>query len=271
MKKHLSTIILVLILFAGLGIMLYPSVSDWWNSLHQSRAIANYTDMVANMDDEVYEEMWNRAVAYNQELWKRMNRYFPDDEEKAEYRSLLNISGTGIMGYIDIPSISCELPIYHGTDESVLQIAVGHIESSSLPVGGEGSHCVLSGHRGLPSAKLFTNLDQLKEGDIFMLNVLDETLTYEVDQIRIVLPEEVDDLELVKGKDYCTLVTCTPYAVNTHRLLVRGHRIDNLEEAVVIRVSADARKLDPKLIAPAMAIPMLMVLLIWLLIRYRKK
>lgn len=271
MKKHLSTIVLVLILFAGIGIILYPSVSDWWNSLHQSRAIANYADTVASLNDEMYEAMWNRAVAYNQELQDRVNRYFPTDEEKAEYESVLNISGTGIMGYIDIPSINCALPIYHGTSEEVLQVAVGHIESSSLPVGGEGSHCVLSGHRGLPSAKLFTDLDRLREGDIFLLNVLDETLTYEVDQIRIVLPEEVDDLELVRGKDYCTLVTCTPYAVNTHRMLVRGHRIDNLEEAVVIRVSADARKLDSKLIAPAMAIPMLLVLLIWLLIRYRKK
>lgn len=271
MKKHLSTIILIVILFAGLSLLLYPTVSDYWNSLHQSRAIASYVEDVANLDDETYEQVLADARAYNEALWSRPNRYFPTDEEMTDYMSQLNISGSGVMGYIDIPSINCTLPIYHGVDEAVLQVAIGHIESSSLPVGGSGTHCVLSGHRGLPSAKLFTNLDQMKEGDIFMIRVLDEVLTYEVDQIRIVLPEEVNDLDLVEGKDYCTLVTCTPYGVNTHRLLVRGYRIANTEESEAIRVTPDAIKLDPKLTAPALAIPMLTVLLIWLLIRYRRK
>lgn len=273
MKKHLSTIILILILVAGLSLLLYPTVSDYWNSLHQSRAIASYTETVADLDSEVYEQMMSDAHAYNEALWHRINRYFPTEEERADYEAQLNVSGSGIMGYISIPTIDVSLPIYHGTSEAVLQVAVGHIDSSSLPVGGIGTHCVLSGHRGLPSAKLFTNLDRLKEGDVFMLYVLDETLTYEVDQIRIVLPEEVDELELAKDKDYCTLVTCTPYGVNSHRMLVRGHRVDNLaeEEILEIRVTADAKRLDPKAVAPAVAIPMLFVLLVWLLIRYRKR
>ncbi|MCM1190344.1 MAG: class C sortase [bacterium] len=271
MKKHLSTIILIVILFAGLSLLLYPTVSDYWNSLHQSQAIATYVEDVANLDDEAYDQILADARAYNEALWSKPNRYFPTEEDLDDYFSQLNVSGTGVMGYIEIPSINCALPIYHGTDEAVLQIAVGHVESSSLPVGGEGTHCVLSGHRGLPSAKLFTNLDQLKEGDVFLLRILDEVLTYEVDQIRIVLPEEVSDLELVKGKDYCTLVTCTPYAVNTHRLLVRGKRIATAKEVAAVRVTPDAIKLDPKLTAPALAIPMLMVLLIWLLFHYRKR
>ena len=271
MKKHLSTIILTVILVAGLSLLLYPTVSNYWNSLHQSRAIASYEEAVASMDDETYEAYWNQAVAYNEQLWKRSNRYYPSEEDKSEYQSLLNISGNGIMGYIQIPSIDVSLPVYHGVDEAILQVAVGHIESSSLPVGGDSTHCVLSGHRGLPSARLFTDLDQLAEGDIFMLKVLNDTLTYQVDQIRIVLPEEVDELELARGKDYCTLVTCTPYGINTHRLLIRGVRIDNLAEGVVVRVTPDATLLDPKLVAPAIAIPMLLVLLIWLLIKYRKK
>ncbi len=271
MKKHLTNIILVLILIAGLSLLLYPTVSDYWNSLYQSRAIANYTETVANMDREVYEKMLADARAYNEKLWNRANRYFPTEEQQREYESLLDVSGTGIMGYIEIPSINCSLPIYHGTSEAVLQIAVGHIESSSLPVGGEGTHCVLSGHRGLPSARLFTDLDRLSEGDIFTIQVLNETLTYEVDQIRIVQPEEINELEMVKDVDYCTLVTCTPYGINTHRLLVRGIRIDNIEEAQTVHVTPDAVLLDSRLTAPAIAIPMLAILLLWLLIHYRKR
>ena len=184
---------------------------------------------------------------------------------------MLDISDNGIMGYIEIPSIKCSLPIYHGVDEAVLQIAVGHIEWTSLPVGGESTHCVLSGHRGLPSAKLFTNLDQLVVGDIFIMRVLDETLTYEVDQIRIVEPQDVEALKIVPGEDLCTLVTCTPYGVNTHRLLVRGHRVENQTDAAMIYVTADAMQIEPVLVAPIVATPMLLLLLVWLMIRYRKK
>ena len=202
---------------------------------------------------------------------ERRNTYTLSDEQMREYESLLDLSGLGIMGYIEIPEIDCSLPVYHGTEESVLQIAVGHIEWTSLPVGGEGTHCVLSGHRGLPSAKLFTNLDKLEPGDVFLLRILDEVLTYEVDQILIVEPQDTSALQIVKGKDYCTLMTCTPYGVNTHRLLVRGHRIDNIEQAQSVRVTADAVQIEPTLVAPIVAIPILLLLLIALLLPKRQK
>ena len=265
MRKHGTTILLFLILLIGLSLMLYPSFSDWWNSMHQSRAIAAYSEQVAQLDTDRYGQIWEDARAYNQSLLYRENSFLLSDEQKAEYERLLDVSGMGIMGYIEIPEINCSLPIYHGTEESVLQIAVGHIEWSSLPVGGESSHCVISGHRGLPSAKLFTNLDKLTEGDTFMLRVLDEVLTYEVDQILIVEPQETEPLRIEEGKDYCTLVTCTPYGINSHRLLVRGHRIDNVEEADAVRITADVIQIEPLLVAPFAALPLLAVLLVILL------
>ena len=264
-NNHITTILLFLILLSGLSLLLYPSVSDYWNSLHQSRAIASYAEEVANLDSDKYDELWDDANSYNRSLVGRDNSYLLSDEQKAEYERLLNLSGLGVMGYIEIPEIGCSLPIYHGTDDSVLQIAIGHLEWSSLPVGGESTHCVLSGHRGLPSAKLFTNLDKLQEGSIFMLRVLDEVLTYEVDQILIVEPQETAALQIVEGEDYCTLVTCTPYGINTHRLLVRGHRIENIEEERVARVTADAIQIDPLLVAPIVSIPILLILLFILL------
>lgn len=270
MKKNGSTIILILIFLTGLSLLLYPTVSDYWNSFHQTRAIASYEEIVATLDEEEYEEIWAEAVAYNKKLLTQPNRWNPTSEEIEAYESLLNVAGNAIMGYVEIPSISCTLPIYHGTDEAVLQIAIGHMEGSSLPVGGESTHCVISGHRGLPSAKLFTKLDELVEGDVFMLQVLGETLTYEVDQIRIVEPREIDALEIVEGEDYCTLVTCTPYGVNSHRLLVRGHRVEN-REGKDVRIAADARQIEPEIVAPLVAVPILFVLLIWLLVKYRKK
>lgn len=270
-KKNLTTVILVIILLAGFSLLLYPTVSDYWNSFHQSRAIASYAEAVAEIDDEQYEKMWNEAVEYNQRLKERENHWFLSKKEEEEYNKILDISGTGIMGYIEIPSIKVSLPIYHGVDEGILQVAIGHIAGTSLPVGGEGMHCVVSGHRGLPSAKLFTDLDDLKEGDVFMMRVLDETLTYEVDQILIVEPEDVSALEFEEGKDLCTLVTCTPYGVNSHRLLVRGHRIGNFEDVNSIRVTADAQQFDPVLVAPALAAPMLLLLAAWVLIQYRKR
>ena len=265
-KGNLSTFILVLILLAGLSLLLYPSVSNYWNSLHQSKAIATYAEDVVNLDNDTYDQLWQDAASYNQSLLTRSNTYLLSDEQKAEYDRLLDVSGLGVMGYIEIPEIDVSLPIYHGTEESVLQIAVGHLEWSSLPVGGESTHCVLSGHRGLPSAKLFTNLDKLQEGDTFLLRILNEVLTYEVDQILIVEPRETAALHIVEGEDYCTLVTCTPYGVNTHRLLVRGHRIENIEEAKVVHVTADAIQIEPLLVAPIVAIPMLLVLFILLLL-----
>ena len=271
MRKHLSTIILILIFLVGLSLLLYPTVSDYWNSLHQSRAIAQYSEEVANLDNEQYDKLSAQAEAYNEMLIGKAQRFVLSEEEKAKYEQLLDLSGTGIMGYIEIPEIKCSLPIYHGTDEAVLQIAVGHIEGSSLPVGGPGTHAVLSGHRGLPSAKLFTDLDKLDTGDTFILRVLDETLTYEVDQILIVEPHELAALEIEPGKDYCTLVTCTPYGINTQRLLVRGHRVENQEQAQAVRVTADAMQIDPLIVAPLVAVPLLLLLLVLLLVKTGNK
>ena len=271
MRKHLSTIVLLFILFIGLSLLLYPTASDYWNSFHQTRAIATYAENVANLDNNQYDQLWEDARAYNQALPFRSDPYYLSEEQRAEYESLLDVSGLGVMGYIEIPEIDVSLPIYHGTEESVLQVAVGHLDWTSLPVGGESTHCVLSGHRGLPSAKLFTNLDKLREGDTFLLRVLDEVLTYEVDQILIVEPQETAALRVVEGKDYCTLVTCTPYGINTHRLLVRGHRVDNAEQAKTIRVTADAVQIEPLLVAPIVAIPMLLILLVLLLLPRRRK
>ncbi len=266
-----TTILLVLALLAGLGLLLYPSVSDYWNALHQSRAIAQYAEQVAELDNQRYEELWAAAERYNLALGTREARYEMTAAEQAEYDAVLNVLGDGAMGYVEIPSIQCTLPIYHGTSEAVLQIAAGHIAGTSLPVGGEGSHCALSGHRGLPSARLFTDLDQVDRGDEFFLHILDETLTYEVDQIRIVEPDEVEALEIERGKDYCTLITCTPYGVNSHRLLVRGHRVENREAAGAVRVTADAIQIEPVIAAPLVAAPMLLLLLAVLLIPRRPK
>lgn len=269
-KKNRSTIILVLIFIVGLSLLLYPSLSDYWNSFHQSRAIATYAEAVADLDDVDYEKMWQEAEEYNEQLKNKTNRWTMTEEEEEEYNRILDVGETGIMGYIEIPEIKVSLPIYHGTDEGVLQIAVGHIPGSSLPIGGMGTHSVVSGHRGLPSAKLFTNLDELKEGDIFMIRVLDETLTYEVDQIRIVEPDDLTSLEIDPEQDLCTLVTCTPYGVNTHRLLVRGHRIENLNDDS-IRVTADAMQVDEMLVATAVAVPVLVILFVWVMVHDRKR
>ncbi len=271
MKKHGSTILLFLIFALGMGLLLYPTVSNWWNNQHQSRAIASYSENVLKMDNSEKEAFIIKASEYNKMLIEGERNYFLSDEEADVYNTMLDITGTGIMSYIDIPSINVSLPVYHGVDDSVLQIAVGHLEWTSLPVGGESTHCVISGHRGLPSAKLFTNLDKLVEGDIFMLHTLDTTLTYQVDQILIVEPDELTSLGIIYGRDLCTLVTCTPYGINSHRLLVRGTRIENIEEAPVINVVSEAGQIDPLIIAPIVAAPILLVLLLYVLIKYRKK
>ena len=274
MKKKTGspiTLLLILILLAGVSLLLYPTVSDYWNSFHQSRAIASYAEQVANIDDAQYEELWDAARDYNQSLLHRPNDFILSDEQQEIYKSLLDIGGNGIMGYIEIPMIDVMLPIYHGTKESVLQIAVGHLDWTSLPVGGAGSHCVLSGHRGLPSARLFTDLDKLKVGDVFMLHVLNEILTYEIDQILIVEPQDTDPLLIEPGKDLCTMITCTPYGINSHRMLVRGHRIESQEEPKDIRITADAVRIEPLMVAPFVAVPILLVLLIILLLPKQKK
>lgn len=270
-KGMSSTIIIVLVLIAGLSLLLYPSVSDYWNSFHSSVAIADYSKVVSDISEEEYDKLLSAAQSYNNKISEKDNIFYLDDEQKKEYNDLLNITGTGIMGYIEIPNIKISIPVYHGTSEATLQIAIGHLEWSSLPVGGKSTHCVLSGHRGLPSAKLFTDLDKLVVGDVFVMRVLDDAYTYEVDKIMIVEPDETDDLVVIEGGDYCTLVTCTPYGINSHRLLVRGHRIENLESSKTVRVTADALQIEPMLIAPIVAIPMLLALLLYILFKPKKK
>lgn len=271
MKKHLTTILLLVILLAGAALLLYPSFADYWNSFHQSRAIASYVDSVSGLSDEEYEALWEGARAFNKKLIGRPALSVLTEAEREEYYSLLQVDSSGIMGYISIPRINVNLPVYHGTDEAVLQVGIGHVEGSSLPTGEVSTHCVLSGHTGLPSAKLFTDLNLLSEGDIFVLQILNDTMTYEVDQIRIVLPEEIDDLAIQENWDLCTLVTCTPYGINSHRLLVRGRRIANLAATYTARVMADAVKIDPLIVAPFAALPMLLVLLVWLMTNGKKQ
>lgn len=271
MKKHLSTIALILALLAGVSLLLYPTVSNYWNARHASRAVADYAQNVQALDRDTYDELLAAAEAYNRSLLTRENAFFLSEAQQTQYESLLDISGTGIMGYIEIPSINVSLPIYHGTSDSVLQIAVGHLDWTSLPVGGESTHCVLSGHRGLPSAKLFTNLDQIVEGDTFVIRVLDEVLTYEVDRILIVEPDDVTALLIEPGRDLCTLVTCTPYGVNSHRLLVRGHRVETTQAEEMVRLVSDGIQVEPLLVAPIVALPMLLALLLILLLSGNKK
>ena len=272
MKKNRSNIILILIFLVGLSVMLYPTVSDYINQKNQSRAVASYSEEVENLSDVDYQAYFDAADDYNRRLAETPDAFYRP-EEVSGYTDTLDVSGTGIMGYITISKIGVELPIYHGTSDGVLQVAAGHLEGSSLPVGGAGTHAVISAHRGLPSAKLFTNLDELEVGDTFTITVLDRVLTYEVDQISIVLPTETDLLQPVEGKDYVTLMTCTPYGINTHRLLVRGKRIENPENQKHIRVTADALRIEPIIVAPALAVPMLLVMLVVMLAvpRLRKR
>ena len=232
-KKHIANFVVVLILLAGLSLLLYPTISDYLHTLAHRRVIAEYLGSVEQLDDTSYHKLLEDALAYNTELANSYTSLVQSSEENAQrYTSLLDVTGTGMMGYIQIPSIDLSLPIYHGASDEVLRVGVGHLEGSSLPVGGETAHTLLSGHRGLPSATLFTHLDKLQAGDTFTLRILREAYTYEIDQIEVVLPNELNTLKMEDGKDYCTLITCTPYGVNSHRLLVRGHRIELPEEAL---------------------------------------
>ncbi len=267
-KQNGSTLILILVFLAGLAILLYPTVSDWWNSRVQTRAIADYAAVLDGLDEEDYAYEFAKADAYNETL-KGIAFPLTNYDEAEGYEDILNMTGTGMMGYIEIPRINVKLPIYHGTSEAVLGVAAGHLEGTSLPVGGRGTHCVLSAHRGLPSAKLFSDLDKLREGDTFTITVLDRLLTYEVDQIRIVEPAEVNELDIAEGRDYVTLLTCTPYGINTHRLLVRGHRVENAAEDEAA-IKNEACELDSTMLAPLVAAPLLLILLVVLLVKYRK-
>lgn len=265
-----STIILVAIFFVGLSVLLYPTISDFWNEKRQSQAIINYDDLIVDLTPEDYSELFEKADSYNKKIRNMQFPFMNHKNIEDEYYSTLDVNGNGMMGYITIEKIKVQLPIYHGTSDTVLNSAVGHVEGSSLPVGGKSTHAVLSAHRGLPSAKLFTNLDKLVNGDIFTIRILDKTFTYQVDQILIVLPHETDNLNIVPGEDYCTLVTCTPYGINTHRMLVRGKRIENIESDKVINVITEAYQIDPLIVTPAVAAPMLGLLLAILLIKGRK-
>ena len=272
MKRKLTTLLLILVFLIGLSLMLYPTFSNWWNSYHQSKVTMAYTAAVEEMSDETFQDMLAAARAYNAGLRANPNRYILSDKELEEYNALLNLTGNGMMGRIEIPKINVDLPIYHTTDTDVLQHAIGHLPGTSLPTGGEGTHCVVSGHRGLPSARLFTDLDKLQEGDVFYVHVLRQTLCYEVDRILTVEPTDVEALEISESRDEFTLVTCTPYAINTHRLLVRGHRVSISDEDEEYHFSAEALRIEPGIVAPFVAVPMLLILLGLLLLEgHRKK
>ncbi len=265
----ISTIFFTIVLLVGLSVMLYPTISNWWNSKVQSRAVANYEEVVANLDDGMSEQMIEEAYEYNRKLAVLPSR-FTDYDQIQGYEDILNVSGTGILGYISIPSIQIEIPIYHGTSEEVLNVAAGHLQGSTFPVGGINTHSVISAHRGLPSAKLFTDLDRLVVGDVFTINVLGNIYTYEVEEILIVLPHEMEKLSIVPGADYVTLMTCTPYGVNTHRLLLRSHRIET-EYVSNVKVTADATKVDPLLVVPLIAAPLVLILVVYWVFGSKKK
>ena len=281
--KKLTGVLLAIVLIAGASLLSYPTISDHWNRFHQTHAVMSYTDRVDHLEEAAYEQVLEAAYAYNHELAEKGPDWQPDGKQMAAYSGQLNIDASGVMGYLNIPKIHVTLPICHGTEETVLQTAVGHLEATSLPVGcksydgrqervtdeTEGSHCVISGHRGLPSAKLFTDLDRLTEGDCFSITVLHETLTYEVDQIRVVEPTDLSNLQIVPGEDYCTLLTCTPYGINTHRLLVRGHRVENHSDEV--HMMSDAFRFWPDLITPVAAAISLLILLIALVVVARRR
>lgn len=278
-KSHrVSNTILVLILLAGVAIAGYPMFSEYWNSMHQSRAIMGYAERVAELSNDEYVSVWEDALEYNRRLSSDPNPWAMTDEDIDEYERQLNVDGTGNMGFISIPKIDVNLPVYHGTSDAVLQTSIGHIDGTSLPAGSIhpdpdqydkvefASHSVLSGHRGLPSAKLFSDLDAMEEGDVFYLTILDQNLTYQVDKITVIVPEDSSELALFPGKDYCTLMTCTPYGINTHRLLVRGVRVENDKELLDVRVTADALKIEPLYVVPFIAGPVLLLMILWVVI-----
>lgn len=226
LKRHGLEMLFGLVFLAGMSLMLYPSVSNWWNERHTTGVVNDYEAAVSALPQNVILQEQVLAQQYNEELRGDPGRMDPDAAFMMKYMARLNVDGSGVMGYIEIPVINVSLPIYHTAEEKYLQVGVGHLEGTSLPVGGPGTHCFLSGHRGLPSSKLFTDLDKVQIGDTFRLRVLGEVLTYQVDQIDVVLPDEAaEHLMIHTGQDLVTLVTCTPYGVNTHRLLVRGVRV----------------------------------------------
>ena len=269
MRRHKTVIFLTLGFLVGICILLYPAFSDFWNSKTQSRAITNYESVLENLKPEDYTAIFDKAHAYNKALYET-DYPLRDYKQVSGYYDTLRVTDNDMIGYLKIDRIGVELPIYHGTSDKVLSKGVGHLEGSSLPVGGENTHSVMSAHRGLPSAKLFTDLDRIEKGDTFQIIILDQVLTYQVDFIKVIEPTDVSDLQIIEGGDYCTLFTCTPYGINTHRLLVRGVRIETIKEKPVLYVSNEAFRIEPLLVTPAVAAPMLLVLLIHLLVKYRE-
>ena len=269
MRSKKSTIILLVSFFIGLSVLLYPSISSYWNSKTQSEAIVDYEAMLSQYKPEDYTAIFAEADAYNKQL-AQLNEPLVEHNRLPDYNSILNVGGTGMMGYITVPKISQELPVYHGTSDGVLSVAVGHLQGTSLPVGGENTHCVVSAHRGLPTAVLFTHLDRMEIGDIFYFTILDRTITYEVDQIRIVEPDDASLIQIKDGKDYCTLLTCTPYGINTQRLLVRGHQID-ASQTRNLYVANEAYRIEPLVVMPIVALPIIFVLLVYVMFAPVKK
>ncbi len=269
MKNRKTTVILLISFFVGLSVLLYPSISSYWNSKTQSEAIVDYEAMLQNFKPEDYSALFDAADAYNRELLQLENP-LRDHGALLQYHTILNVSGNGMMGYITVPKISQELPVYHGTSDAVLSVAAGHLQGTSLPVGGESTHSVVSAHRGLPSAVLFTHLDRMEIGDIFYFTILDRTFTYEVDQIRIVEPDDASLIGIVPGMDYCTLLTCTPYGINTQRLLVRGHQIDETQMRNIY-IANEAYRIEPLVVMPLVALPIIFVLLLYVMFAPVKK
>ena len=269
MRTRTIWIILTAGFLVGICVLLYPAFSNYWNSKTQSRAIVNYEAVLEHLEPEDYSAIFQSAYDYNEKL-RALEFPLRDYGKVPGYYDALKIEGTSIIGYVKIDKIGVELPVYHGTSDAVLSRGVGHLEGTSLPVGGESTHSVMSAHRGLPSAKLFTDLDRLEIGDTFQVIVLDQVLTYQVDHVKVITPREIDDLQIVEGKDYCTLFTCTPYGINTHRLLVRGIRIETIVEKPVIYVANEAFRIEPLLVTPAVAAPMMFVFLIHLMVKYRE-
>ena len=269
MQSRKSTIILLISFFIGLSVLLYPSVSSYWNSRTQSEVIVDYEAMLASYQPEDYTALFEAAEDYNRRLYQ-LEYPLRDHMQLEDYADILDVSGTGMIGYITVPKISQELPVYHGTSDAVLSVAVGHFQGSSLPVGGKNTHSVVSAHRGLPTAVLFTHLDRMEIGDTFYFTILDRTITYEVDQIRIVEPDDTSLIQIQEGKDYCTLLTCTPYGINTHRLLVRGHQIDASQKRTLY-IANEAYRVDPLVVMPMVALPIIFVLLIYVMFAPVKK
>ena len=268
MKRDKVGILLVLMLFIGVCGLLYPAVSQYWNTKTQTRAVENYQAILDSLKEEDYTAFFQEAEAYNIALTKLKNPLLTYKQLEG-YDDILNVNGNGVMGYLMIPKLGVELPLYHGVSVEVLNIACGHLQGSSFPIGGESTHSILSAHRGLPHAKLFTDLDKMELGDTFQITILDRTFTYQVDQIKVVRPDEIDDVQIIEGEDHCTLLTCTPYGINSHRLLVRGTRIENA--APVLYVTSNAYRIDSLVATPVVAAPILLVLLIVLMIKYRDK